>query len=201
MLSADAASLPVGIFSVAGTTWSENAITSNTAPAAGATPLATKTVTGTTGTWYEFDVTNYLKQQKAAGATAVAFALKATVTSEGFVGFNSDEASEQPAAARGDVRVRPDADADAGGADPRERPDGPGHRSVHRQRDDRPGRPGHSSASARTPAPASGASRLRWTGSSSGPRARSRSPSPATTPVITAVDPAARRPHARRHAL
>ena len=37
MLSADAASLPVGIYSVADTTWSENAITSNTAPAAGAT--------------------------------------------------------------------------------------------------------------------------------------------------------------------
>ena len=92
ILSTEAASLPVGIYSVANTTWGENAITSNTAPAAGAAALTTRTVSGTTGTWYEFDVTNYLKQQKAGGATAVAFALKGTITSEGFVGFNSDEA-------------------------------------------------------------------------------------------------------------
>ncbi|HTK78127.1 MAG TPA: DNRLRE domain-containing protein, partial [Gemmataceae bacterium] len=93
MLSADAASLPVGIYSVADTTWSENAITSNTAPAAGASPLTTQTVDGTTGAWYEFDVTIYLKAQKAGGATAVAFALKSTITSEGYAGFNSDEAA------------------------------------------------------------------------------------------------------------
>ena len=36
-LNMGVASLPVGIFSVANTTWSENGITLNTAPAAGAT--------------------------------------------------------------------------------------------------------------------------------------------------------------------
>ena len=40
-------------------------------------PLTTVTVAGTAGQFYEFDVTNYLKQQKTAGATGVAFALKA----------------------------------------------------------------------------------------------------------------------------
>jgi hypothetical protein len=55
--------------------------------------VATRTVSGTTGTWYEFDVTNYLKQQKAAGATFVAFALRAPTVSEGWAGFNSDEAA------------------------------------------------------------------------------------------------------------
>jgi hypothetical protein len=93
ILSAEAASLPVGIYSVANTTWGENAITFNTAPATSAGPLATDTVTGTTGAWYDYDITNYLKQQKTAGATAVAFALKSTITSEGFVGFSSDEAT------------------------------------------------------------------------------------------------------------
>ena len=93
LLSTDASSLPVGVFPVASTTWTENGITFNNAPPAGGSPLDTEVVTGTTGTWYEFDVTNYLQQQKAAGATAVSFELKATVTSEGFAGFNSDEAA------------------------------------------------------------------------------------------------------------
>jgi hypothetical protein len=93
LLSADAASLPVGLYSVANTTWSESGLTWSTAPAAAATPLATRTVSGTAGTWYEFDVTSYLKQQKAAGATAVSFVLKSTITSEGYAGFNSDEAA------------------------------------------------------------------------------------------------------------
>ena len=93
LLSADVASLPVGLYAVTNTTWTEGGLTWNTAPTTAATPLVTKTVSGTTGTWYEFDVMNYLKQQKAAGATAVTFVLKATLTSEGYAGFNSDEAA------------------------------------------------------------------------------------------------------------
>jgi hypothetical protein len=65
----------------------------NTRPAAGATPLVTASVSGTTGRWYEFDITSYLRQQKAAGATVVAFALRATTVSEGWCGFTSDEAA------------------------------------------------------------------------------------------------------------
>src|SRR5206468_48243 len=91
LLSADAASLPVGLFAVADNSWAEDAITFNTAPAASGSALDTATVTGSTGNWYEFDVTNYLRQQKAAGATAVSFQVRGTVTSEGYAGFNSDE--------------------------------------------------------------------------------------------------------------
>jgi hypothetical protein len=57
-------------------------------------------VAGATGAWYAFDVTEYLRQQKAAGATAVSFALKAQTISEGWAGFNTDEAAaDRPALA------------------------------------------------------------------------------------------------------
>lgn len=92
LLSTAAPTLPVGLFPVA-STWTESGLTWNTRPAAGSTAAATGTVSGTTGAWYEFNVTNYLKQQKLAGATSVAFAVKGTAAGEGFAGFNSDEAS------------------------------------------------------------------------------------------------------------
>ena len=50
-------------------------------------------MTGTTGAWYEFDVTSYLRQQQAAGATAVSFMLAGRRSSQGYASFNSDEAA------------------------------------------------------------------------------------------------------------
>jgi hypothetical protein len=93
LLNTAAPSAPVGLFA-ADASWTEAGLTWNTRPATAATPVATGTVTGTAGQWYEFDVTNYLKEQKAAGATAVAFALRAMMVSEGWAGFNSDEAAD-----------------------------------------------------------------------------------------------------------
>ena len=93
MLDTRLASMPVGLYPVANAAWSEAGLTWNTKPAAGATAVDTETVSGTTGTWYTYDVTNYLKQQKAAGAAGVSFALKAPSASEGWAGFQTDEAA------------------------------------------------------------------------------------------------------------
>jgi hypothetical protein len=82
----------VGLYAVTNPTWSESGLTWNTRPAAAATPLATRTMSSSTAAWHVFDITEFLRQQKAAGATVVSFALRATFASEGWAGFNSDEA-------------------------------------------------------------------------------------------------------------
>ncbi len=86
-------SMTVGLHSVANPDWNESTLTWNTRPAAAASPLATRSIAGTAGAWYEFDITDFLKQQKAAGATSVAFAVRAQSISEGWAGFVSDEAA------------------------------------------------------------------------------------------------------------
>ena len=60
-------SISVGVYPVAGSTWSENAITSTNAPAISSTPIATVTVTGTTAQQYTLDLTSYIQQQLALG--------------------------------------------------------------------------------------------------------------------------------------
>ena len=92
LLNTAAPSIALGLYPVA-TSWTESGLTWNNKPAPGTTAAATGTVTGATAKWYEFDVTNSLKQQKLAGAASVAFAIKGTATGEGWAGFNSDEAS------------------------------------------------------------------------------------------------------------
>ena len=86
------ASLMTSVFSVADTSWSETGITFNNAPATGSTALDTETVTGTSLQMVQFDVTAYVKAQKAAGHNTVSFALKDPSTSNSFVEFNSREA-------------------------------------------------------------------------------------------------------------
>jgi unsaturated chondroitin disaccharide hydrolase len=84
----------VGLYAAGNTTWAETALNWNNRPAGAGTPMATKTITGTvTGAWYTFDVTPYLQQQKAAGATAVTFALKGLSQTDQVAVFNSDENS------------------------------------------------------------------------------------------------------------
>src|SRR5205814_374794 len=51
------------------------------------------TVTGTTLTLYEFDVSNYVKQEKALGHNIVSFVLKAPVSAASVVSFNSGNAA------------------------------------------------------------------------------------------------------------
>ena len=53
--------------------------------------MATAALLGTAAKWYEWDLTDYLKQQKAAGAGAVAVVLKGTAISAANAAFDSDE--------------------------------------------------------------------------------------------------------------
>jgi hypothetical protein len=77
--------------------WSESTLTWNNRPtAASSTVIATATVGGTTGKWYELDLTAFLKQQLAAGATSVTLVLKAAGKSNGPIVFDSDEAANRP---------------------------------------------------------------------------------------------------------
>jgi hypothetical protein len=90
--SATAPALTVAAYSVANTTWTEGGITWNNKPASGATLLASVPVSGAPG-WREWDVSSYVGQQKAAGATSVSFVLRATASSDPRVLLNSDEAA------------------------------------------------------------------------------------------------------------
>jgi len=85
--------LALGVFPVANTTWAENVITWNNKPSSGTTALDSETISGTTGRWYEWDVSNYVRAEKAAGRNAVSFVLRRTSTSDTQIWFNSGEAT------------------------------------------------------------------------------------------------------------
>jgi hypothetical protein len=87
-------SIETAVFSVSNTTWTENGLTWNNRPASGSTALAVvPLVNSTTARWYEWDVSAYLQQEKAAGRNVVTLALKNVATSSPFATFNSDEAT------------------------------------------------------------------------------------------------------------
>jgi hypothetical protein len=92
--SASGESITIGAYPVSDVIWPENDVTWATKPAAGSAPLSSQAVSGTAPQWYEWDVSDYLRQQKAAGAAAVSFALKGAATSSAYVRFNSDEAAD-----------------------------------------------------------------------------------------------------------
>jgi hypothetical protein len=74
--------------------WDESTITWNIKPAANAAAISTQTLSGTAARWYEWDVTDYLRQQKVAAATAITFVLKGEASSSAYVRFASDEATD-----------------------------------------------------------------------------------------------------------
>ena len=99
-LNTAGAGVNVGLFALTGGGWTENGVTWNNKPASSSTPLGpTRTVGSTAWGWYDFDVTAYLKQRKAAGATSVDLAVKATNYTATHFAFASDEAiaSNRPA--------------------------------------------------------------------------------------------------------
>ena len=85
-------SLPAAVYGVSSTTWTETGTNWNNKPAAGAL-LRTVSVAGTTAAWYEWDVTDYIRAELAAGRSTVAFFLKTTTTTNYQVTFNSREAT------------------------------------------------------------------------------------------------------------
>jgi hypothetical protein len=85
----------VAAYSVSDTSWSESTITWNNKPTAGTTALDTKTVSGATSQWYEWDITSYLQSEKAAGRNIVCIQIAQTTTelSAPQLVFNSREAA------------------------------------------------------------------------------------------------------------
>jgi hypothetical protein len=82
-----------GRLSAVNSSWTEAGLTWNHRPAAGAAALASATIRGTAGAWYEWDVTAYLRAQKAAGRNLVTLILRNPFTSLPWCIFNSDEAA------------------------------------------------------------------------------------------------------------
>lgn len=81
----------VAAFGASGTTWTQSGLTWNNRPAAGAAALATLTVAGSTPSWYEWDVSGFVAQQKAAGAGAVTLVLRSLTATTPHLIFSSIE--------------------------------------------------------------------------------------------------------------
>ena len=89
---ARSSNIPLIVSAVPVTTWSETALTWSTRPGRGA-QLATVAIVDATARWYEFDVTSYVRSEKAAGRQVVSLALDAGATSSPHLAFNSREAA------------------------------------------------------------------------------------------------------------
>lgn len=102
--------VPVSVYPVTTTTWIESgsgSITWNSKPAAGATVLASATITNNTAQWYEFDLTSYVQTEKAAGRNTVSFVVKGNAASSPYITFNSREAAtNQPQLVMRTVQAR-----------------------------------------------------------------------------------------------
>lgn len=63
--------------------WSESSLTWNTAPAATGGALTSFTVNNPSYTWYELDLTNYVRQQRAAGHPVMSVIFRSPASSDG----------------------------------------------------------------------------------------------------------------------
>lgn len=88
-----AGEVPVSIHSVANATWAETALTWNTRPPRGTTALGTTIIKGTPKGWYEWDVTSYVRAERAAGRTGVGFVLVGTAATTPYASFSSRNAA------------------------------------------------------------------------------------------------------------
>ena len=89
------ASIPIAVYAVSDTGWTETGITYATAPAAGQA-LASGSVAGTNPQVYTFDLTSYLQQEQALGHTVVSFAIQGTTFTSGMAQFDSREGASGP---------------------------------------------------------------------------------------------------------
>jgi protocatechuate 3,4-dioxygenase beta subunit len=75
-----AANLPTAVYGVQSPNWPETGINWNNKPADMGTVLASAAVSGTTGQWYDFDITSYIQAELAAGRRLISLALKNQAT-------------------------------------------------------------------------------------------------------------------------
>jgi len=86
-------SVTTGVFASSDIGWSESGLTWNNKPSFGDVPMAIARVTSDPARWYEWDLTDYLRRQKEAGARFVTLVVKNTTRPQAAAGFNSDEAA------------------------------------------------------------------------------------------------------------
>ncbi|MFL5747882.1 MAG: DNRLRE domain-containing protein, partial [Niastella sp.] len=90
------ASIPVGVFSVANTSWTENSLTWNNKPAAGTTALASADIPSAAYDYAIWDVTSYVRSEIAAGRKLIALSLKSLASNDSRIFFNSAETGNNP---------------------------------------------------------------------------------------------------------
>jgi hypothetical protein len=93
---ASSGSSTLAVHPVADTSWSEEAVTWNTAPSIGAVPLGSFPVATTTGSWFEVDVAAYLAAERAAGRSKLAFAVRQTANRPPAFVNSSENAASRP---------------------------------------------------------------------------------------------------------
>lgn len=81
------------VFPVADTSWDESTITWNNKPANGSPALAQTTLIDNTFRWYEWDITSYVKAEKAAGRNIISLVVRNATPSDAIASFNSKEAA------------------------------------------------------------------------------------------------------------
>jgi hypothetical protein len=91
-----AGSVTVGAYSSTNTSWTEGGVTFNNRPSTNGGPLSTATISGTTGTFYEWNITSFLQAEKAAGRNTVTIALKATGVTDPWAIFDADSSANSP---------------------------------------------------------------------------------------------------------
>ena len=91
-----AASVTTAIVPLATSSWSESSVTWNTRPAAGSATWATVAVSGTTGQWYEVDITSPVQALRASGKASAAIAFMGTAETLPYAAFSSRETANAP---------------------------------------------------------------------------------------------------------
>ncbi|MBK9401433.1 MAG: PQQ-dependent sugar dehydrogenase [Bacteroidetes bacterium] len=91
-------SIPVDIYYVSDNAWLETSINNSNKPAAIGGPLATVTITGTIGQYYEWDITQQVNTLKASGATAISVLVSEPIATNGnrFVFRSRESSSNKP---------------------------------------------------------------------------------------------------------
>jgi len=79
------------IYGVSNTSWTDTSLTFNNRPSAGTTPLGSIDVAGTSPQWKTVNLTTYAQQQRAAGQTTIAIALRNPADALPYSGFGSRE--------------------------------------------------------------------------------------------------------------
>lgn len=95
LTSATSSNVPAALYSVGAAGWNESQITWDNKPAAGSAILSSTIITDTVGRWYEFDLTQFVQAERAAGRQIISVVLKGTQTSDAYPQFRSREAADR----------------------------------------------------------------------------------------------------------